>query len=157
MARHPVVIGILGGAAWGTVLRAWMRFISTDPEFSWSGTLFIVGAAAWAGLIIGVVWWRYLAGGSRWWRLFGIGTLPVFGGAGIVMLPSAILGAVGFGRTRWPSAIRATLVVVAVGGQFALLGLGGDVFPEGRLIPAMAWYTVMIGIQMWALSVLFRP
>jgi hypothetical protein len=25
------------------------------------------------------------------------------------------------------------------------------------MIPALAWYTVMIGIEMWAVSVLFRP
>ena len=37
-----LAIGVLGGAALGIVARAWMRLISEDPEFSWSGTLFIV-------------------------------------------------------------------------------------------------------------------
>ena len=157
MSRHPIIVGLLGGAVWGAVLRAWMRFISTSPEFSWSGTLFIVGAAALAGLVVGVLWWRHLAGGSGWWKLLVVGVLPVFGGAGAVMLPSALLGAVGFGATRWPLAARAALVAVAVGGQYALFGAGGEAFPDGRVIPAVAWYTVMIGIQMWAMSVLFRP
>lgn len=157
MSRHPVIVGILGGAVWGAVLRAWMRFISTDPEFSWSGTLFIVGAAALAGLVVGVLWWRHLEGGSRWWKVLGLGALPVFGGAGVLMLPSALLGAAGLGRTVWPLPVRATLVAIALGGQYVLFGISGEPFPEGRIIPAIAWYTLMIGIQMWAMSVLFRP
>lgn len=129
MARHPVIAGFVGGAVWGVVLRAWMRYISTNPEFSWSGTLFIVGAAAMAGLVVGVLWWRHLEGGSRWWKALGLGVLPVFGGAGAVMLPSALLGAVGFGRTRWPLPVRAVLVAVAVGGQYAFFGTGGETSP----------------------------
>ena len=157
MTRHPIIVGLLGGALWGAVLRAWMRFITTNPEFSWSGTLLIVGVSALAGTAVGILWWQRLTGRSSWWKLAGVGVLPVFGGAGMVMLPSAFLGAVGIGRTRWPVPVRATLVVVAVGGQYALFGAGGETFPDGRILPAIAWYTVMIGIQMWALSVLFRP
>ena len=157
MSRHPVIVGLLGGALWGAVLRGWMRYISTSPEFTWSGTLFIVGAAALAGSVVGVLWWRHRVGATHWWKVLGIGVLPVFGGAGAVMLPSALLGAIGLGRTPWPFPVRATLVAIALGGQYVLLGVGGEPFPEGRVIPAIVWYTVMIGIQMWAISVLFRP
>src|ERR687898_224194 len=48
----PVVLlgGLLGGVVWGIDARVWMRFISTDPEFTWSGTLFIVIGFGVAGL-----------------------------------------------------------------------------------------------------------
>ena len=36
----------VGGAVWGVVARAWMRLITEEPEFTWSGTLFIVGLFA---------------------------------------------------------------------------------------------------------------
>jgi len=48
----PIVLlgGLLGGLAWGINARVWMRFISADPEFSWTGTLFIVIGFGIAGL-----------------------------------------------------------------------------------------------------------
>jgi len=35
-------IGLFGGAALGVTARAWMRFIADHPEFTWTGTMFIV-------------------------------------------------------------------------------------------------------------------
>ena len=48
----PVVLiaGLAGGLAWGVFARMWMRFISTDPQFTWNGTLFIVIGFGLAGL-----------------------------------------------------------------------------------------------------------
>ena len=48
----PVVLvgGLAGGLAWGVFARVWMRFISTDPQFTWNGTLFIVIGFGVAGL-----------------------------------------------------------------------------------------------------------
>lgn len=47
LSRVKVVAGyFLTGLAIGVIARFWMRWISTDPEFSWSGTIFIVGAFA---------------------------------------------------------------------------------------------------------------
>ncbi len=154
---HPVVAGALGGMLWGAVLRLWMRFISQHPEFTWSGTLIVIGAATFAGLALGIAWWRRMAGGRGWWRLWGLAALPIFGGAGAVMLPSVLVGAVGFGRTAWHPVFRGSVVAVAIGAQFVLFALLDQGFPSGRLVPGLAWYTVMIGIEMWAFSVLFRP
>ena len=43
MGKSKVVVAALtGGLALGVISRLWMRWISTDPEFSWSGTIFIV-------------------------------------------------------------------------------------------------------------------
>ena len=38
VTRHPIVGGALLGLTWGVVIRIWMRFISTDPEFTWEQT-----------------------------------------------------------------------------------------------------------------------
>ena len=48
----PLVLlgGLAGGLVWGIHARVWMRFISTDPEFTWAGTLFIVFGFGVAGL-----------------------------------------------------------------------------------------------------------
>ena len=42
--------GLALGAGWGVLARVWLRMISTNPEFSWSGTLLIIGFSALAGL-----------------------------------------------------------------------------------------------------------
>ena len=39
-------LGFALGAGWGVLARVWMRLITTDPEFSWAGTLMIVGLSA---------------------------------------------------------------------------------------------------------------
>lgn len=39
-----ILAAIFGGFVLGIVARLWMRWISTDPEFSWSGTIFIIMA-----------------------------------------------------------------------------------------------------------------
>ena len=54
-AVRLILLGVLCGAGWGVAARVWMRLISTDPTFTWSGTLFIVGASAFAGLGMGIV------------------------------------------------------------------------------------------------------
>ena len=41
--------GLLLGVGWGIAARVWMRLVSTVPDFSWTGTLVIVGLAALAG------------------------------------------------------------------------------------------------------------
>ena len=47
-----MAIGLLVGAGWGVVARAWMRLISEHPEFTWSGTLYVVGAPAVIGAVV---------------------------------------------------------------------------------------------------------
>lgn len=29
--------------------------------------------------------------------------------------------------------------------------------PAGRMVPAVSWFLVMLGIEMWAVSIVFRP
>ncbi len=39
---QTLTLGFFVGVTVGVVARAWMRWISTEPEFSWSGSIFIV-------------------------------------------------------------------------------------------------------------------
>lgn len=41
-----VLAALVGGVGLGVIARAWMRWISTEPEFSWSGTIFIIWSFA---------------------------------------------------------------------------------------------------------------
>ena len=52
-----MAIGAFGGALLGVMARLWMRFISEDPEFTWNGTLFIIGGFATFG-------WSFRTGGG---------------------------------------------------------------------------------------------
>ena len=79
---HPVVTGALLGLSWGIAMRVWMRFITTDPEFTWSGTGYILGATTLAGLLLGLGWARRAKAKGNWWRLTGLSMLPLGVAAG---------------------------------------------------------------------------
>ena len=69
LIEHPRSHGRVGRPAWqiaivapfagvliGTVARWWMRLITDEPEFSWNGTIFIVGAFTVAATGHGIAW-----------------------------------------------------------------------------------------------------
>ena len=142
------------GALTGIAARAWMRLITTEPEFTWSGTLFIVGVFAFAGLTQGLA----LAARGRHWRWWpqlpirlvaAFGGLLLGGGAGIVMLPAIVTGSVAAARHDWPRALRLAIASLAGINALALLVLfAGE--PLGWRIPVgwltmLALYAVIIG------------
>ena len=156
--RHPIISGALGGLLWGGLMRVWMRFISTDPEFSLSGTGFILGAALLAGLGLGTAYSFSRKTTRPWWRLLGLPVILLGGGAGSLMLPGVLLGGLAFGRRDWPKAVRIALGTVAIGGTVALLGLGN----EGNLGPirtatAIVAFAVFHAIEMAATGIVFAP
>ncbi len=154
LVRHPVISGAVLGLSWGIVMRAWMRYITDNPEFTWSGTGFILGAATLAGTLMGIAWWRRSKGGDGGWRFTALGILPLGFGAGSIMIPSVLLGAVAIGRrNRW---LRLILGLAAVG--FQVLFFTRQIQNLGsRTVPAYAWYAVMLGLETWAASIPFRP
>jgi hypothetical protein len=117
------LLGFLLGVSWGVVARVWMRLISTSPEFSWSGTLLIIGTAGFAGLIFGLVHAARTRGGSRWWRLLAVGALVAFQGQGVVLLPAVIGGGWGLRRGVFG---RILAVVAFLSAPAVLLALGSD-------------------------------
>lgn len=112
------LIGLAGGLALGILARFWMRLLSDDPEFSWSGTLFIVigfGVFGMAQTVPRSVRQRYESG----WKLGasrvvgGIGMAPLFVAAGAVMLPTVLAGGMATTRPNWRRPWLAMAWVVA--------------------------------------------
>ncbi len=156
--RRPLVAGAIIGLAWGGILRLWMRFISTSPEFSWSGTGFILGACVIVGATLGLARKRRDVGGVGWWRL-SILTLMLLGAGGSVMWPSVVLGGAAIGRPR-PRWFRGVLALAAIGAQVptvqsAILDNPRMNMPEAVI--AVVWYAPMLAIEAWAFSVVFAP
>jgi len=106
--------GFALGLMWGTAARVWMRLISTDPEFSWSGTGMILGSTAVCGAALGFLYGARRAGRSRWWRLLGLCWLLVFAGPGMVFLPAFLLGGLLHLRQIWWKVIGAAAVACGV-------------------------------------------
>lgn len=91
--------GFFGGIAIGALARLWMRWISTDPEFSWSGTFFIVIVFTiffTTQSIVAVLRRRLQSRrATTIVRVLGvIFSLPVFSGAGGLMLPTVAIASV---------------------------------------------------------------
>lgn len=155
--RHPIISGAVLGLAWGVTMRAWMRFISTSPEFSWTGTLFILGVSVTCGTVLGLAWHRRSVGGAGWWR-FSFGTLILLGAGGAVMWPAVALGALAMGRPR-PTWLRVLLGAGALATQIPVIGGIAENwrFGLGDIVLASVWYAPMLAFEMWAFSVAFRP
>ena len=147
--------GLLGGLAWGITARLWMRFISTAPEFTWGGTIFIVVGFGIAGLAQSGAYLGRRAGLRRRamtaLRVAGvISLLPLAFGAGASMLPTIVLAALVLSHRSWPRWLR--LVV----GAFALLltfvtarSFFNDLSPE-RGVVAVIWFLAIYAVIIWA-------
>lgn len=158
LSAHPVATGAGLGLLWGVAMRVWMRFISTSPEFSWSGTLFIFGASTVVGMVLGLARHRRRVGGAGWWRL-SLLALGLLGAGGAVMWPTVILWGVAFGRraTRW---LSWPLLALGAAAQYPVID---DVifrnwrFGDLETVVATAWYLPMLAAEAWAFSVVFAP
>ena len=126
-ARHQrtrpfltLAAGLFGGFALGVIARAWMRLIAEDPEFSWDGTIFILLAFTIFGLTQSIVAVVRRRARRRWTltvaRVGGaIGFMPLFVGAGAIMMPTVVGGGLALGRADWRRVPRVICLVVALG------------------------------------------
>ncbi len=155
--------GLFGGCALGAIARAWMRLITETPEFTWTGTIFIVAGFTIFGLaqsIVAVARRRQ----PRRWKLTivraggAIAMLPLFGAAGALMLPLVLGCGLARARTDWRTITRAlwllpaTAPVLFVGNQLV------DAF--GWSLRTLAGFTAMIAIYatiIWATQFVFAP
>ena len=152
--------GLIIGAASGVALRAWMRLVSTDPEFNWTGTGYIVGVFAVLGAMAGLV----TAGRRLGWgwplgavRIVGvILSLGCFVAAGITMLPTIVPAALGWARSDWPRPIRAGLIVIAAGSAMVVI-LGTLDISVPRRVLALALYLPLCAVEAAMMSRLFAP
>ena len=119
-----VPLATLGGVAWGAAARGWMRLLSTDPEFTWSGTLFILGfsAVVWTGGgIAAVTRHRRSAARKAGTIVGGLMALLLGFGQGMLLLPTALAGGLLLGRRRRKRAATVALAIVAVAPVLLLL------------------------------------
>ena len=83
-------VGAVAGLVWGVVARGFMRLLAEVPEFSWAGTLGIIGVATVVGGAVGLVRRARTDGRSRWWRLVALPFVLLFTAAGALFLPGAV-------------------------------------------------------------------
>lgn len=149
--RWPVA-GLLAGAAWGGVARAWMRYVSTDPEFSWSGTLAIVGMTTLAGTALGGVEALRRGGARSWRRLLAVPALLMFAGPGLIMLPTAVFGALALSG-RGGRGLRPVAAVLALA-PLSFFFLADESHPHSLWL-TLAWYLVLcVGLAVGWLPVM---
>ncbi len=145
-------LGLLAGLVWGVVARGFMRLLTTSPEFTWSGTLPIVGSAGIVGALVAVARSQRLAGRSRWWRLLGLPFVVLFGAAGALLLPGVVGVVLLLGRRAVLRVAGGALVGVTL--WLVVQDLGGSVL-------ARQWLGVVIllgclAVEGWAAHELVR-
>ncbi|HEX3090737.1 MAG TPA: hypothetical protein VHQ23_18940 [Ilumatobacteraceae bacterium] len=96
-AFSTIATATIGGFGLGVIARAWMRLIAEEPEFTVAGTVSVVLAFTIFGLtqsIAAVARQRALRRRTLTVaRIAGvIGFVPLFIGAGALMLPTVVLG-----------------------------------------------------------------
>jgi hypothetical protein len=119
----------LMGLAWGAVARVFMRLITTSPEFSWAGTGMILAFAGLFWGLIGLVVAARRAGRTRWWRLAPLPGLILFAGAGMILVPGAIVVAAALATRRL--ALRVALLAIGLGGTYWAF----NAFDDDRFLP----------------------
>jgi hypothetical protein len=155
-----LLTGLVVGAAWGALARLWMRLLTTGrPEFTWSGTLFIVGAFALAGMTAGAVVGarrrRWRGHPMRALRMVGFsGTLFLSLGQGALMAPTLVLGGLAIARRGWPVWLRTVLALLALGPVAFVHAAAWSEWPHTplRLVAALALCLVVYGGAVAALA-----
>lgn len=158
---RAALIGLGVGVAWGVAARVFMRLVSTDPEFSWVGTGFILGVAGVWGCAVALVAEARQQGRRRWWYLAAVPGMLLFAGQGMPFLPSFILGSIALARWRRVGWAVASLAGAA---PAVLLWWSSRVDEETMLAAPMAqqlWTLVGIpALGLWIASYsanLWRP
>lgn len=151
--------GIALGAVWGVFLRVFMRLlVYVGAEFTWSGTLAIIGFAAAAGLGLALVRWARLSGRSVAWRAAGLLAAPlvIFPQGILVLLPAVLLGGLIIsGRPpRWLRIVLAVVVLAPAPLAFMLVETTPMAMPLPIVLTVL--YTLMITLAIAGAEV-FRP
>jgi hypothetical protein len=159
------IAGLLIGVLWGGLARLWMRAITTErPDFSWDGTIFILGVFAVAGMTAGLVFgarrrrWRGAPIAAA--RVLGCGTtLTLSAGQGALMAPTLVFGGLAIARRSWPTWLRTILAILAITPP-AIVHQGLlDGWPHGpaRFIAAIVLVTVVYGGAAVGLAQSYAP
>jgi hypothetical protein len=154
-------LGFALGATWGVLARIWMRLISTDPEFSWAGTVMIVGFSALLGAGVGLVHASRRTGRSRWWTLAVAPGLILFLSPGMVLAPAFLLGGPAFkvrGRVLRVVGALAVVGTLALGLYMVLFvpDPGAEDPPLGSVLVFEVGFAVLAVSLAWASSLVWQ-
>lgn len=157
-----LALGLLGGFALGVAARAWMRLVAEDPAFTWEGTLFIIVGFTIFGLAQSVAAVARRRCRRRWTltvaRLIGtVGLLPLFIGAGAVMLPTVVAGGLAVTHVEWRRLTRSICLVVAAGPVLFvahdLLGtFGWSLQSLAGFVGLIVVYAVIVAAARWTFA-----
>lgn len=160
----PVVllVGLLGGLLWGIDARVWMRYISTDPEFTWTGTLFIVIGFGIAGLAQAGAYLGRRAGLRRprmtVLRVMTFaGLLPLGMAAGGPMFPTVVLAPLAITHTEWSGRMRLFVGVIALLPVLAIAAILSDDLSTLRAGAGFLWFLVVYAGIVWAARFSLAP
>lgn len=113
-----ILVAVFGGLVLGIIARLWMRWISTDPEFSWGGTLGIIIAFTMFTTTQATIYVLRRRIKTRRLTLVvrSVGaffTLPLFTAAGAVMFPTVILASIAVWRKKIDKKVRIALLIIS--------------------------------------------
>jgi hypothetical protein len=139
--RRAVPLGALAGLSVAVIARFWMRWISTDPEFSWPGTIGILtGFTLFGGIQAGAAAYRRRERSRRRTTLVrvvsGALSMGIFGAAGAVMFPTVLFGGLAAWRRDWWPAARTVSAIAA-----APLAI----FTAGDIVDDFGWSIATVG------------
>lgn len=160
----PLVLcgGLLAGLAWGVFARVWMRFISTDPEFSWSGTLFIVVGFGIAGTAQAGAYLARRRGLSRRPMtavrvVTTVGLLPLGMAAGGPLLPTILLAPLAITHRDWNRYVRSGIGILAVAPLLLSARPLLDELSIGRAVTGTLWFVAIYAGIVWAARFSLAP
>ena len=158
--------GMIIGVGIGLAARAFMRLLTADPDFTWSGMIFIVGLFAVFGTVQGGVAAITSRTTRRWITIpvrlvGGLSYLLLGGGAGLLMVPFLWFGALACWRTTWHRWLRTTLAVLAAANIAAVVGLtlsedGSDRLRELGVLAGFALFAATYIVAVWTAGPTFR-
>ena len=160
----PVVLvaGLAGGLAWGVIARVWMRFISTDPQFTWSGTLFIVIGFGLAGLAQSAAFLGRRAHLRRpKMTALRVATfaslLPLGMAAGGPVFPTIVLAPLALTHTDWSRRTRIAVGAVAMLPVLFVARILSQDLPLIRTLVGFLWFLVIYAGIVWAAGFTLAP
>jgi hypothetical protein len=144
--------GLAGGVALGVAYRGWMRVVSTEPSFSWAGTLGILGVVTVVVLLVAVAATVLQRSRSRTLRgsvraLSGLSFVLLAAGPGMITVPVWVPAGLALGHPRWPRAVRWPLLGLGALGVVLLAVVSRDAFAELGLVRSGFGLVLYVGLM----------
>ncbi len=154
-----VISGALGGAVLGVVARLWMRWISTDPEFTWGGTIGIVIAFTFFATTQTTIYvLRRRVRTRRFTSVIrGAGiifSLPLFTAAGAIMFPTVALTSIALWQNKMDRKVR--IALYGIGSIIPILQIKEFVSNFGWTIATVGRATLFLLIYL-IVVILIKP